>query len=277
MSGTARILRNILAAGILTLGATTALAQVTFNRGYDFQTRKRSIRIRPRRSPRRISCAIFSRRLVIHDKNGQVIRVSRKAGPSRRMAKSTLSTCAAMPNGRTAIRCGRRISNSRSSASWTEDGREIREHPLPHRQCRGLQQGAGQNRCRMGVKAENDRKLVITLERATPYFLELLTHQTGTPVHPPSVEKHGADFVKTGQSRLQRGLHARRERAEFAYPHGEEPHFHDAANVKIDVVNFIPHKDTAAGARRFLAGELHVTTDIPPIRSSSCASGWAIR
>ena len=36
----------------------------------------------------------------------------------------------------------------------------------------------------LGVKAIDDRTLVITLERPTPYFLEPLTHQTGTPMHP---------------------------------------------------------------------------------------------
>jgi oligopeptide transport system substrate-binding protein len=50
----------------------------------------------------------------------------------------------------------------------------------------------------LGVKAVDDKTLEITLEQPTPYFVELLTHQTSLPVHPGSVEKHGKDFVKTG-------------------------------------------------------------------------------
>ncbi|HET6521204.1 MAG TPA: ABC transporter substrate-binding protein, partial [Geminicoccaceae bacterium] len=40
--------------------------------------------------------------------------------------------------------------------------------------------GAGQ----LGVRAVDERTLEITLASPTPYFLELLTHQTGLPVHP---------------------------------------------------------------------------------------------
>src|SRR3712207_6609404 len=50
----------------------------------------------------------------------------------------------------------------------------------------------------LGVKAVDDRTLEIRLEQATPYFIEQLTHQTGNPVHPASVEKHGKDYVKPG-------------------------------------------------------------------------------
>ena len=47
----------------------------------------------------------------------------------------------------------------------------------------------------IGVKAIDDKTLEIKLEQPTPYFLELLTHQTSLPVHPGSVEKFGKDFA----------------------------------------------------------------------------------
>ena len=50
----------------------------------------------------------------------------------------------------------------------------------------------------LGVTAVDARTLEITLEDPTPFFLELLTHQTALPVHPPSVEALGADFVRPG-------------------------------------------------------------------------------
>jgi oligopeptide transport system substrate-binding protein len=43
----------------------------------------------------------------------------------------------------------------------------------------------------------------------------------------------------------------------------KNPHFHDAANVAIQTVMVYPTPDLAAMARRFQAGELHMTTDIP--------------
>src|SRR5690606_34932073 len=39
----------------------------------------------------------------------------------------------------------------------------------------------------LGVTARGEHLLEIVLERPTPYFLELLTHQTGLPVHPATV------------------------------------------------------------------------------------------
>ena len=48
----------------------------------------------------------------------------------------------------------------------------------------------------LGVKAVDDKTLEITLERPTPFFLELLAHQTALPISKASYEKNGADFVK---------------------------------------------------------------------------------
>ena len=36
----------------------------------------------------------------------------------------------------------------------------------------------------------------------------------------------------------------------------KNPKFHDAANVKIDVVNYIPTEDRSTAMKRFEAGEL---------------------
>ncbi len=50
----------------------------------------------------------------------------------------------------------------------------------------------------LGVKAVDAKTLEITLEQPTPFFMELLTHQTSLPVHKGSVDKFGKDFVKPG-------------------------------------------------------------------------------
>jgi oligopeptide transport system substrate-binding protein len=115
----------------------------------------------------------------------------------------------------------------------------------------------------IGARAVDDRTLEITLERPTPYFLELLTHQTSLPVHPASVQQHGANFVRAenlvsnGAYRLVEftpGSHVRLRRNE---------HYWGNANTRIEVVNHIPVRDTAAGARRFVAGEIDLMMDIP--------------
>ena len=50
----------------------------------------------------------------------------------------------------------------------------------------------------LGVYSTGLKTFVVELEEPTPYFLSLLTHATTYPVHPKSVEKHGAGFTRPG-------------------------------------------------------------------------------
>ena len=115
----------------------------------------------------------------------------------------------------------------------------------------------------IGVEAVDDGTLEITLENPTPYFLELLTHQTALPVHPASVEQHGNDFVKPGNM-VSNGAYTLQEFVPNDHiTMVKNPEFHDAANVKIDRVVFIPFEDKAACVRRFEAGEVQSCSDLP--------------
>lgn len=115
----------------------------------------------------------------------------------------------------------------------------------------------------LGVKAIDDKTVEITLEQPTPYFIELLTHQTSLPVHQASVEKFGKDFVKPGNM-VSNGAY---KLAEFV-PNShiklvKNEHYYDAKNVQIDTVNVIPHPDLAAAVRRYEAGELDSMDELP--------------
>jgi len=115
----------------------------------------------------------------------------------------------------------------------------------------------------IGVKAVDDKTLEITLEAATPYFLELLTHQTGLPVHRASVEKHGSDFVKPGNM-VSNGAYTLVEFTPNAQVVSvKNPKFHAASEVKIDKVIYYPTEDRGAALQRFQAGELHTNNDAP--------------
>lgn len=115
----------------------------------------------------------------------------------------------------------------------------------------------------VGVQALGARTLEIELERSTPYFLELLTHQTATPVNPGNVKAAGSDFIRPG-TLVSNGAYVLSENVPNSHISlRKNPHFHAAATVQIDTVKYHPVKDLAAGARRFMAGELHSTSDIP--------------
>lgn len=114
----------------------------------------------------------------------------------------------------------------------------------------------------LGVRAVDDQTLEIMLERPTPYFLELLTHQTGLPLNKASVEAHGDQFTRPGNL-VSNGAYM----LEAFTPNDrivmhKNPNFYDAANVKIDVVNWIPFEDRSACMRRFEAKEVQICSDV---------------
>ncbi|TYC67267.1 peptide ABC transporter substrate-binding protein [Stappia sp. BW2] len=115
----------------------------------------------------------------------------------------------------------------------------------------------------LGVKALDDHTLEISLESPTPYFIDLLGHQTGLPVHPASVEKFGSDFVKA-ENIVTNGPFTLAEFVPNAHVKAvKNPYFHDADQVKIDTVFFYPTEDRGAALRRFQAGELDTNNDAP--------------
>jgi len=115
----------------------------------------------------------------------------------------------------------------------------------------------------LGVRAVDARTLEITLANPTPYFLNLLTHQTALPLHRASVAAHGDAFTKAGNL-VSNGAFM----LESFVPNdrivvAKNPNFHDAANVALDAINYIPFEDRSACLRRFEAGEVHICSDVP--------------
>jgi oligopeptide transport system substrate-binding protein len=115
----------------------------------------------------------------------------------------------------------------------------------------------------LGVKAVDPMTFEVTLNAATPYFIEMLTHQVTYAVSKANVEKFGKDFVKPGNL-VSNGAYVL---AEFV-PNDhikavKNAKFYDAANVQIDVVNYIPTEDRSTAMKRLEVGELDSNDDIP--------------
>jgi oligopeptide transport system substrate-binding protein len=115
----------------------------------------------------------------------------------------------------------------------------------------------------MGVKAVDATTLEVTLNAPTPYFLEMLTHQAAYPVNKASIDTLGADWIKPGKL-VSNGAYTLAEWVPNDHiKMVKNPKFYDAANVKIDVVNFIPTEDRSSAMKRFEAGELDSYDDLP--------------
>ncbi|MEM9223415.1 MAG: peptide ABC transporter substrate-binding protein [Pseudomonadota bacterium] len=115
----------------------------------------------------------------------------------------------------------------------------------------------------LGVRAVDDKTLEIKLEQPTAYFLELLTHQTGLPVNPASVEEHGADFLAPGNF-VANGpyeLVSFTPNDKLVMKKNED--FHSADEVSIDEVVNYPIEERSTCVRRFEAGEVHSCNELP--------------
>ncbi len=104
---------------------------------------------------------------------------------------------------------------------------------------------------------------MLTLELRRRYLLELLTHQTALPVHPPSVARHGDAFARAGNS-VTNGPY----RLADVVPNDRitlerNPYFHAAAEVAIPQVAFLPTPDLSSAVRRYAAGEIDSLADLP--------------
>ena len=125
---------------------------------------------------------------------------------------------------------------------------------------------------KVGVEVVNDLTLVLTLNRATPYFPAMLFHQAWMPVHRASVEAAGpmADrnsrwarpgtLVGNGPFKLVEWRNNERLVVE------RNPHFYGAAGVRLNSIHFLPIENTDTGDRAFRAGQVHVTNSLPPAR-----------
>ncbi|HXA70354.1 MAG TPA: peptide ABC transporter substrate-binding protein [Stellaceae bacterium] len=116
----------------------------------------------------------------------------------------------------------------------------------------------------LGVKAVDAKTLEITLKAPTPYFLQLLTHQTGLPVNEKVVTALGDEWVKPGKM-VSNGAYMLDDVKPASHIKiVKNPNYWGASKVAIDTVIFDPSEDRAAVLKRYRAGEFDIVyNDLP--------------
>jgi oligopeptide transport system substrate-binding protein len=120
----------------------------------------------------------------------------------------------------------------------------------------------------LGVAAPAPDRLVIRLERRTPYFLGLLMHFAAFPVPRHAVAAHGEDWTKPGNMPANGAF---RLAARVPNDHvllEKNPGFWDAQAVDLTGVRYFGLEDRDAALLRFRAGELDVLRDFPASRTA---------
>jgi oligopeptide transport system substrate-binding protein len=149
-------------------------------------------------------------------------------------------------------------------------GSEYKDALYPVRNAEAFARGQLPNFSVVGFRAHDDTTFEITLTRPTPHFLTVLRTNVCFPVHAASVERDGArfddrtakwtramPFVTNGPFRFREwkdGQHLIVEK---------NPHYWDAAKVRLNEIHFHPGESTQAQELAFRAGQLHTTWDVP--------------
>lgn len=116
----------------------------------------------------------------------------------------------------------------------------------------------------LGVSATGEHELTVRLRRPLPYFLGLLIHPSAFPVHPPSVLEHGDDAARPGNL-VSNGAYQLVGREIGAYIDlARNEYYWDNGNTAIDRVRHFVTPEANAELNRYRAGELHITSNIPP-------------
>ncbi len=127
----------------------------------------------------------------------------------------------------------------------------------------GYNDGSITDASQVGIRAPDDKTVVLTMENPAPQAFFVLNSFQTTPLHKPSWEKFGDKFVEAG-NQVGNGAYVLVENVPQSHVTlVKNPNYWDAANVKIDKVNYIVTEDVNTELKRYQAGELDVTNEIP--------------
>ena len=111
----------------------------------------------------------------------------------------------------------------------------------------------------VGVEAVDDYTLRITLRQPAPYFLGLVQHQFFRVVHEKTVEAHGVNWTKPANI-VCSGSHMLAEHKPYnQLVVVKNPHYWDAARVRLDRIVFIPLEDQTTMMNLYKAGDVDAT------------------
>ena len=117
----------------------------------------------------------------------------------------------------------------------------------------------------LGMRAPDDRTVVIELENPAPHVMNILGGAFSMPpLHSPSVEAGGPGVFIDPAQVVTNGAYLIREVVPQSHVLLERnPLYWDAANVQIPFVKYHVTEDAATELLRFQAGEIDITYDIP--------------
>ena len=127
-----------------------------------------------------------------------------------------------------------------------------------------LGDGTTKDPATLGVTAPDPRMVVIQLLAPAPDMLEIMGAFQVAPLHSPSFDKYGAAVFIDPAKVVSNGAYVIKEVVPQSHVLlAKNPNTWDAANVKIPFVKYHVTEDVATELKRYQAGEIDITYDIP--------------
>ena len=107
----------------------------------------------------------------------------------------------------------------------------------------------------VGVAALGDRTLRVDLEAPVPYFLDLCSFATLLPVHLPTIEKYGDEWIKPDHLVNNGPFQLKEWRLNYRIRLEKNPRYWDARHVQLETVDALPI-DNSITAYNFYASKV---------------------
>ena len=114
---------------------------------------------------------------------------------------------------------------------------------------------------KVGVKAPDERTLVVTLRQATPYFLDLCAFPTLYPVRIDLISKYGDEWVKPGKLVGNGAFLLSSWRINDSVRLEKNPLYWDAMNVRLNSVEVLPISKANVAYNFYAAGQADLIMD----------------
>lgn len=127
-----------------------------------------------------------------------------------------------------------------------------------------LAEGTTKDTATLGVTAPDERTVVIEMISPSPNILQIMGGFQVAPLHSPSFNEFGAAVFIDPAHVVSNGAYIIKEVVPQSHVLLERnPNYWDAANVKIPFVKYHVTEDVATELKRYDAGEIDITYDIP--------------
>jgi oligopeptide transport system substrate-binding protein len=116
----------------------------------------------------------------------------------------------------------------------------------------------------LGVTAPDTRTVVVEMLTPAPFIMDLMGSFQMAPLHSPSFDAHGTDAFIDPEFIVSNGAYVIKEIVPQSHVLLERnPNYWDAGSVQIPFVKYHVTEDVNTELKRYQAGEIDITNDIP--------------